>query len=390
MRLSSLASARAKIAHWLPERHIFVRSGERVSAFAISTRVQVIAVSSAAVSITAFFVISLWLGIASLTQIQHNATIARLATYYERMDGGQKTHLETFVKSLDRAGGSLEAMVNEVERRQAALAWLLQSAAGSGKAPSVLGEFKPLNPKTLADRSLDTRLSAVARDQDRLLTQIDGASKSRADRMRMALRLAGLDTPNLAGRTVGQAGVGGPLAEARDPRALAAVLDVDPAFAQRIQHAAQNLGEFQRTAGRAQNLPLARPVDSPVVASVFGVRFDPFTHRPAFHEGQDFPEPYGTPVVATAAGQVIFIGQRTGYGNVVEIEHAAGFMTRYAHLSAIGVRQGQQVSPGVRIGAVGSTGRSTGPHLHYEIWENGRVLDPTKFIKAGDDVHQTH
>jgi murein DD-endopeptidase MepM/ murein hydrolase activator NlpD len=129
-------------------------------------------------------------------------------------------------------------------------------------------------------------------------------------------------------------------------------------------------------------------VETPVRTSGFGARIDPFTHHGAFHPGQDFAGAYMTPIHATAPGVVAFTGQRTGYGNVVEIDHGGGFKTRYAHLQAISVAMGQRVGIGQRIGAMGSTGRSTGVHLHYEVWENGRVQDPTRFLKAGDYVQQ--
>ena len=86
---------------------------------------------------------------------------------------------------------------------------------------------------------------------------------------------------------------------------------------------------------------------------------------------------------------VSFAGQRNGYGNTVEVDHGHGFKTRYGHLSAISVIVGQQVAVGQRIGAMGSTGRSTGTHLHYEVWVNGRPQNPMRFVKAGDDVQQT-
>ena len=95
-----------------------------------------------------------------------------------------------------------------------------------------------------------------------------------------------------------------------------------------------------------------------------------------------------TPIKATAPGVVAFVGQRTGYGNVVEIDHGQGFKTRYAHLAGADVAVGEKVKAGDVIAKMGSTGRSTGPHLHYEVWRNGRVQDPSRFLKAGDYVQQ--
>ena len=124
-------------------------------------------------------------------------------------------------------------------------------------------------------------------------------------------------------------------------------------------------------------------------SSPFGVRADPFTGAPAFHPGEDFAGPFMTPVMTTAPGVVSFTGLRSGYGNTVEIDHGHGFKTRYAHLQAIFVAVGQRVALGQKIGAMGSTGRSTGDHLHYEVWVNGRPQNPLRFVKAGDYVQQT-
>jgi murein DD-endopeptidase MepM/ murein hydrolase activator NlpD len=136
-------------------------------------------------------------------------------------------------------------------------------------------------------------------------------------------------------------------------------------------------------------LPLGRPTGPDVrESSGFGVRSDPFTGHAAFHPGQDFAGTYGSPIYVTAPGVVSFTGQRSGYGNVVEVDHGYGFKTRYAHLSAISVTVGQHVAAGQRIGAMGSTGRSTGTHLHYETWVNGKLQDPLRFLRAGQDVQQ--
>ncbi len=164
---------------------------------------------------------------------------------------------------------------------------------------------------------------------------------------------------------------------------------MDEDFAARIRDAA---GGYERHAralsDAAAKLPLAKPTDSGAQSSGFGVRFDPFTGRPAFHSGLDFAGGIGTPIYVTAPGVVSFTGERSGYGNTIEVDHGHGFKTRYAHLSAIGVTVGQHVALGERIGAMGSTGRSTGPHLHYEVWVNGRAENPDRFVKAGDYVQQ--
>ncbi|NDF44227.1 MAG: M23 family metallopeptidase [Betaproteobacteria bacterium] len=116
------------------------------------------------------------------------------------------------------------------------------------------------------------------------------------------------------------------------------------------------------------------------ITSGFGIRNDPFTGQLAMHEGLDFVGPVGAPVSATAAGTVTRSAFDPSYGNVVEISHIEGFTTRYAHLSTRAVQVGQKVKRGETVGQLGNTGRSTGPHLHYEVMRHDRVLNPTQMI----------
>jgi murein DD-endopeptidase MepM/ murein hydrolase activator NlpD len=118
-------------------------------------------------------------------------------------------------------------------------------------------------------------------------------------------------------------------------------------------------------------------------SSGYGMRIDPFTRGPAMHTGIDFRADTGEPVRATADGTVTTAGWQGGYGKMVEIDHGNGFATRYGHLSDIGVRLGQRVRSGQIVGKVGSTGRSTGPHLHYETRLNGDAVNPQRFLRAG-------
>ncbi len=119
------------------------------------------------------------------------------------------------------------------------------------------------------------------------------------------------------------------------------------------------------------------------MSSPFGVRTDPFLGRPAMHTGIDLRGDIGEPVHATANGKVTIAGWEGGYGKMVEIDHGNGLATRYGHLSEIDVKVGQIVRIGQVIGKIGSTGRSTGPHLHYETRVDGEPVDPQKFLRAG-------
>ncbi len=137
---------------------------------------------------------------------------------------------------------------------------------------------------------------------------------------------------------------------------------------------------------KRQELLDARPAITPVggghMTNGYGIRLDPFTDEPGFHEGVDIAAPFGSWVRASGNGIVSFAGYRSGFGNVVEITHLGGFVTRYAHLSAIRTPAGYKVKRAQVIGTVGSTGRSTGPHCHFEVEQNGKHLNPTQFFTA--------
>jgi murein DD-endopeptidase MepM/ murein hydrolase activator NlpD len=126
--------------------------------------------------------------------------------------------------------------------------------------------------------------------------------------------------------------------------------------------------------------PTGMPADG-YISSYFGVRADPFDGRAARHTGLDIAVPFGTAVHTVAEGMVTYVGVRSGYGNVVEIDHGNGYMTRYAHNSKLLVRPGQHVRVGDEIAEAGSTGRSTGSHVHFEVWYDGRVMNPLAFVK---------
>lgn len=133
-------------------------------------------------------------------------------------------------------------------------------------------------------------------------------------------------------------------------------------------------------------VPSAKPLNAATFTSGYGVRSDPFRHSAAMHAGIDLAAPQGTAVYATADGIVDKAEWSNGYGNLVEVAHGKGVQTRFGHLSRILVRSGQLVHRGDLIALVGSTGRSTGPHLHYEVRIDGHAVNPVPFLQAGDYV----
>ncbi len=226
----------------------------------------------------------------------------------------------------------------------------------------------------------------LASHDARLIAAVDTLARTGADHLRTTLNLAGVSPDSVAPKVSG--GQGGPLIDPNDPRAVDALRGVRADAAGPIVTAARDVAELRALASASSALPLARPTADMGQSSGFGIRRDPITGHAAFHPGLDFPRPRMTPVYATAPGVVSFAGARSGYGDTVEITHDRGFVTRFAHLGTIAVGVGQKVTVHQRIGAIGSTGRSTGPHLHYEVWRDGRPLDPQRFLKAGDYVQQ--
>jgi murein DD-endopeptidase MepM/ murein hydrolase activator NlpD len=383
MVLDQLTRLRRFLEALFPERHLYLRSNGVVHGMVLTTGRQVAA--SAAVS-----VLGLWLivatGIMMIAAVSPSAAdkaAARTQAYYERLTSDRQAKLNSAMAQLSNSNGSLSDLAHSIENRHAALAMLLTDARG---APGAAQALTPAVLTTVQNADPLSGVRAVQMDQDRLISRAETFAKSRADRLRLAFRLAGLDPSAFS--PVSSDSLGGPLIEGNDPRALAAVLDVDEPFAERIQHAANDLNDLHNLNDVAHALPLAQPTQGTRQASSFGVRTDPITGQPAFHPGLDFAGPIMTPVHATAPGVVSFTGVRNGYGNVVEIDHGHGLKTRFAHLAAIWVSVGQRVAIGEKLGGIGSTGRSTGPHLHYEVWVDGRPQNPERFLEAGQYVQQ--
>jgi murein DD-endopeptidase MepM/ murein hydrolase activator NlpD len=159
---------------------------------------------------------------------------------------------------------------------------------------------------------------------------------------------------------------------------------LDPRF-QRLGLSLARLNALER--GLA-GMPQVLPANFEYISSGFGYRSDPFTGGAAFHAGLDFKGPIGAPIFAAAKGTVSFAGVRSGYGNCIEIDHGNGLLTRYAHMSAFRAQMGQHVAAGDVIGAIGSTGRSTGPHLHFEVRIHDQPVNPRPFLEALPHVQQ--
>ena len=254
--------------------------------------------------------------------------------------------------------------------------------------PRIVGSLQSDEQEAVRLRvsQLSAALERLRQTHGAFLKQSADIAAKRVGLLERALSRVGVDASQLgtgpsAGRAEANAafGTGGPFVPM--PKNAAGAADFDPvalfnSHADRLD----NLIMAMRT------LPLAQPLEDAEVTSPFGARDDPFNEQTAFHEGVDFGAPLNSPVSATGDGVVTWAGWRDKYGIMVEIDHGHGLTTRYAHLSRTLVHVGDKVARGRPIGLLGNTGRSTGPHLHYEVRVNDQPTDPLKFITAGRDV----
>ena len=162
--------------------------------------------------------------------------------------------------------------------------------------------------------------------------------------------------------------------------------DRDGSTDPRFERLGLSLARMEALERGLQGIPQVLPASLSMISSGFGYRRDPFTGHGAMHAGLDFRGPVGSPIYAAANGRISFAGRKAGYGNCIEISHGNGLVTRYAHMSKFRATVGQQVAAGDVIGAIGNTGRSTGPHLHFEVRINDRAVNPRPFLEAAPHV----
>ncbi|MEM6486990.1 MAG: peptidoglycan DD-metalloendopeptidase family protein [Pseudomonadota bacterium] len=228
---------------------------------------------------------------------------------------------------------------------------------------------------------LDAALAAATAREDMLLTELETAAATGLAGLEDMFQAADIDLERvIAQMRRDYAGQGGP--EERLPGGASGSSDADL----RVAALLSDLERVSLLRFAADRVPFTSPVLGGRTTSYYGPRRDPFRGHRAMHQGIDIAAPHGTPILATASGVVTFAGWQRGYGRVIEIRHAFGFETLYAHLSKIRVTVGQRVEAGERIGDMGNTGRSTGTHVHYEVQINGTAVDPMTFIEAARDV----
>ncbi len=339
-----------------------------------------------------------------------NAEIERERAKYDRWLNESRAQAAAATAQLEERTRQFDRATADFEARHEVLRSLLEYAGGQGLQIAAARPIERDGARIIMAASIDeaeprqsravssepyqvttvgfrARTERLTTDQEQTLSELEDSVVERSEQVRGVLRLTGVSMASLTGPEA-DAEAGGPLV----PQDLVAYLrdsDLNPAFAQRVAQVAARIGESRRLGEIASSTPLAAPVAVDYrETSGYGQRIDPFNGRVAFHSGLDMAAFERAPVVATSPGTVVWAGVRSGYGNCVEIDHGHGFKTRYGHLRDIQVTRGERVAIGQRIGSMGSTGRSTATHLHYEVWFRGRAVDPVNFLRAGRHVHE--
>ncbi|WP_236613075.1 M23 family metallopeptidase [Sphingobium quisquiliarum] len=365
------AALRAWIIALCPEREVALRSAGHLRSFRLSTRMQLVAAALLAGLALAWLAFTVSLVSARMEMARERTSLT-----------AKKQAVEGAASKVDSYRQSIDALARDLRQRQDFIDDLYRTHFG--EADGQPGDGATSSPVTQG--AVEPRIPADASPQAAALLKIDArqrhfalrltqAVEQRADRTAAAIRSFGLN-PNALARRAAQA-QGGPFVPWRGQGG-----DLPGEF----EKLASALARMEGLESGLLSIPSGLPTAAPMQSSSYGYRRDPFNGHAAFHAGIDFPGRRGQPILAAAAGRIIFAGQRSGYGNVIEVEHGNGLTTRYAHLSAFAARAGQRVRRGDKIGLMGSTGRSTGDHLHFEVRMNGEAINPRRFLETPDDV----
>ena len=313
-----------------------------------------------------------------------------IATLLERHNAMAMLNREAKVTSAESRIAAYRKDVNSVAedlaRRQSFIEQMVKTHVGDLPADSRAGEtvsdskaeasktirkVSALVPEAASLAEVEARQLAFAERLTRLADRKSAAAAA-------AMRKLGLSPERMLVSLDDRSAMGGPLIRFGPSG--------DGSLDPRFRRLGLSLARMEALQRGLEGIPQVIPAASRSISSGFGYRTDPLDGGAAFHEGLDFKAAMGSPIFAAARGRVAFVGQRNGYGNVVEIDHGNGLRTRYAHMSAFRAHVGDRVMAGQLIGAVGSTGRSTGPHLHFEVRLNDQPVNPRPFLEVAPYV----
>lgn len=400
MLINVVESARSRVLKIFPDRQIYLRSGGEVTYYSLSSKLQIILIG-------ALSIMFLW-SIVSLTNLfigpnpflSQNEQIKQVEDHYQRLLADSRAKEIHAQSKLAEQRETFEMMTASLEAKHQTISQIMNVGAFGTPDDNISMDYAGTkivmaptirdgqervarrnalrSPVTETGLPIDTTLTAMDDSQSQILMTAEAELLERIDFNRALITATGVGLDALLDERTG--GQGGPFIPLDGDSDLTDGRDFQP----RLTAIQARVTEAQLLDEVVSTIPLFHPVeDETAMSSDFGVRSDPFTKRPTFHQGLDFLGRADAPIVATAPGTVRFAGRKGSFGRMVEIDHGNGFISRYAHLKSTVVKRGQKVETGDKIGGMGTTGRSTGVHLHYEVHFQGRAYDPKDFLKAG-------
>lgn len=363
-----------RMRSWFPDREFFMRSNGHVRFIRVSAQLQMRAAGAVVGAVLLWVLVMGWMIISQAIAVYNQASLLE-----------REAAVATAESRVAKYRSGLGSVASDLAKRQDFIEKSVQGAIGqlprtlpSGTVSDSTDEAGKTVRKISMILPEATGLAKIEARQLAFIEALTRYADMRSARAETAMRRLGLNPKVVAASD--RSAMGGPLI----PMTTGPGNALDPRFA-RFGASLARMSAMEQALVR---IPNTLPASLDYISSGFGYRIDPFTGGGAFHAGLDFRGPIGAPIRAAAAGTVSFTGAKQGYGTCVEISHGNGLMTRYAHMSRIMARVGEVVGPGRVIGAIGSSGRSTGPHLHFEVRVADRPVDPRPFLEAMPHVFQ--
>jgi murein DD-endopeptidase MepM/ murein hydrolase activator NlpD len=370
------ATLGARFRKFFTDRDFIFHDGRDLRRFSIAGRTQlaIACVAALTVAFSGYGVVQAAMGAVVVTGVagKDNSPEAQMAA--------MRARVEQMQNDVTAAKAAAQVHAAKVEKQQATITAAMGGTVDRAKINQEIPELKE-KTSAITDEVLEPLRRLEAR-QVAMAGQARRTAEARYEQTAAQLRRLGLNPERYTGTVEG--GMGGPYEAADDNDETGANAEADAQF-RSLFVTWQKLDTLEQT---VISIPSMQPVDNLQFTSNFGVRSDPFRGTAAMHAGVDIPGAIGTPIYATADGVVSHAGRQGGYGNLVQIDHGRGIQTRYGHLSQILVPAGTRVKRGQIIGLMGSTGRSTGSHLHYEVRVDGKAVNPIPFLQNGDFLVQ--
>lgn len=363
----AMARLSSTVSRKLPERRVHIETSNGHKTLSMGTREQLMGIASAAM-------VAGWLTVSTVNAVTADQQAEQqAATELARM-AAQVQALKADTAALN---ASVKTTAERIESRQQFLdALLTGKIRGAALADLLPARNQKLSAEAASTAGVLAPFAALEQKQIALLDKAAASAETRLKDAQSLIGRLGLNPGRFVAQSSGrmaQTGLGGPYVPAGNDPAGA-----DPRFAELFVNW-QRVEQLEDAMG---SLPSFVPTRNYTLTSSYGFRFDPFNGRGAAHAGLDMAGAHGEPIYAAAAGRVVRAGRFAGYGNCIDIDHGRGIITRYGHLSSINVQVGDKVAMGEKIGGMGSTGRSTGTHLHYEVRIDGQAVNPRPFIES--------